>query len=71
MNFKKWVKSIQTAVYNGARTVSNQYKVNYSQIVIKGTKKTAKSAPNQTKSQILILKKSPSHDYIRKTLSAH
>ena len=24
MNFKKWVKSIQTAAYNGARTVSRQ-----------------------------------------------
>ena len=25
MNFKKWVKSIQTAGYNGARTVFNIY----------------------------------------------
>ena len=25
MDFKKWVKSIQTAGYNGARTVSNSY----------------------------------------------
>ena len=24
MNFKKWVKSIQTAGYNGARTVYNK-----------------------------------------------
>ena len=25
MNFKKWVKSVQTAGYNGARTVYNFY----------------------------------------------
>ena len=25
MNFKKWVKSIQTAGYNGARTVNRSY----------------------------------------------
>ena len=25
MNFKKWVKSIQTAAYNGARTVVSFY----------------------------------------------
>ena len=28
MNFKKWVKSIQTAGYNGARTVSIIEKIN-------------------------------------------
>ena len=29
MNFKKWVKSIQTAGYNGARTVFNIQAWNY------------------------------------------
>ena len=29
MNFKKWVKSIQTAGYNGARTVFNNQAWNY------------------------------------------
>ena len=29
MNFKKWVKSIQTAGYNGARTVFEQYGLSF------------------------------------------
>jgi hypothetical protein len=29
MNFKKWVKSIQTAGYNGARTVNKKDKFGY------------------------------------------
>jgi len=29
MNFKKWVKSIQTAGYNGARTVYISYNISF------------------------------------------
>jgi hypothetical protein len=34
MNFKKWVKSIQTAGYNGARTVHISNFVNVLQILL-------------------------------------
>ena len=58
MNFKKWVKSIQTAGYNGTRTVSlshSAFKVDASktQTVMTATNLNLKLSENMTTSLIL------------------